>query len=326
MKTKELTRVRSTNEIAGKLGATEEIIADMRLRYTGLTADTLAKYEIVRLAIADVRDVRVGVEKSRKYLNSDATDFIKTVNAAAKKATEALVGIETPLKEAKAAIDDAKERERVAKIEEQKRKVAAEIEAARQAEEAERQRLEAERKAEQDRIAAEQADERAKLDAERAEYQLRMTEYDNKIKREQAARDEILRIESEKLAQERAAIEADRAAIEAEKFEETKRRDREEMARQAKIDAEKNAKDAAERAAKDKADRETAAVAEAARLKALQPDADKIRGLVQSLRDIEMPAMQTKDGAELLALSAQHIRVAIDALEFEIAKLEEIAV
>lgn len=128
---------------------TDDAIALKRGKYSLLKADTPQGYEQVRLAIADLRETRVAIEKRRKELKADSLEYGRKVDAVAKHLTEQIEAIESPLKALKAAVDEEKAR------------VKAEKEAAAQKAIAE---VEARLKAEADRLAT----ERAALDAERA--------------------------------------------------------------------------------------------------------------------------------------------------------------
>lgn len=193
-----------------KYNITDARIAELRSEFTGLTADTPKGYEAVRVAIATVRDIRVGVEKRRKELKEDSLAWGRKVDSEAKRLTALLEEIENPLKEAKALVDEAKERAK-REAEEKARKAEEERLAALKA--AEEARLKAEREAEEARIAA----ERERLAAERAEFEA-----------QQAA-----------LAEERKALDAEKerlAAAERAKIEQA-RKEQEEAERLARIEA-----------------------------------------------------------------------------------------
>lgn len=109
-------------------------------KYASLEAKTKEGYEQVRLAIADVRRLRVQVEKRRVELKADALAYGREVDAIAKSLTEQLEAIEQPMRLGvgreflKAGVDEEKQR---AKAE----KEAAALAAQRAQLEAERQRL-----------------------------------------------------------------------------------------------------------------------------------------------------------------------------------------
>lgn len=139
---------------------TEEDINAKLAKYTGLTADTPQGYELVRLAIGDLRNARVAIEKRRKELKADSLEYGRKVDAVAKHLTEKIEAIEQPLKAAKATVDDEKAR------------IKAEQEAA--AQRVIEEKMRAEREAEEARLKADRealATERAALDAQRAELE-----------------------------------------------------------------------------------------------------------------------------------------------------------
>ncbi len=164
-----------------ELGLADGVIEGLRGRLVGLTADTRAGYEAVRLGIAEVRALRVDVEQSRKELKKSAIEYGRKVDTEAKRVTAKLLEIEQPLKTEKARIDDEKVRlrrekeEAERKIREEKERIERErIEAEqrkqREANEAERKRLEDERRRQRLAIKAERqrlADERAELQKQR---------------------------------------------------------------------------------------------------------------------------------------------------------------
>lgn len=82
---------------------TDRAIEELKERYAGLSIipDDKDTYETVRLAIADVRTLRTTVEKKRKELKADALEWGRKVDGEAKRITEALLEIETPLKDEK---------------------------------------------------------------------------------------------------------------------------------------------------------------------------------------------------------------------------------
>jgi hypothetical protein len=159
---------------------TDAAIAEMkqRLKADLFDCSTTSGYEGCRKAIAEVRAIRVNVEKHRKFLKEESLEYGRKVDSEAKRITAELESIEEPLKAKKQAIDD--EKERVKREAEEKRLAAI--------------------KAEQDRVAAEAE---AKRQAEIAAENARM-----------AAEREALRVEQEKLAVERAKVEAERKAQE----------------------------------------------------------------------------------------------------------------
>lgn len=305
------------------LGVADETLAELRERFIGLTAETPAKYEQVRAAIADLRTVRVDVEKSRKELKADALEFGKRVDAEAKRITNALLEIEEPLKLEKQRIDDEKDRLRREKAEQERSRIEAELEARRLKAEEERQRIEAERKAEQDRIEAEQAAERERLALERQELDRQRAEIEAKQREAREAQEVIERAERERLDAERRQIEAERRQLDQEIRAEQERRNREEFERQAKLRAEQEAR---ERLEQERIEAERVAVAmeaEVARLDALRPDVDKLRSLVEVLRAIQPPNVTTREGKVLSALAMATISDAANAIETDVMTAQQ---
>lgn len=284
---------------------TEAAIADMRERYLPLVATTPEGYEAVRRAIGELRTSRTSIEKRRVALNADALDWQRKVNAEAKRLTGLLLEIEDPLKERKAAVDDAKERE----------KRSAEI-AAREAEEAKlRAILDAE--------AARLAEERARLAEERKALEIAQVAERERQRQEKSRADaertiaERLQAEArERLDAERRQLDAERAEIEAEK----QRAARAESERLAKIKAAEEAKAAAERQ-RLQALEETRLAAERAeaerlRLEAIRPDVERVASFVAQLRAIVPPDVQSPEARDVLATSIESIGFIAADLEY----------
>ena len=153
------------DDITTSLGVADAVIDELREKYGELKASDNAGYHAVRLAIADVRKVRVDVEKARKDLKADALEYGRKVDAEAKRVTALLLEIEEPLKAEKARIDDAKETARREKEEAERKQIEAEMEAKRKEQEELRRQVEEKRLAEQKRIAQEQEAERKQFEA-----------------------------------------------------------------------------------------------------------------------------------------------------------------
>ena len=116
---------------------TDAAIDVLRQEYAGLEIKTTADYERVRLAIADVRDRRVTVEKTRVELKAGALEYGRRVDSEAKRITAMLAEIEEPLKAEKQRVDDEKARVKREKEEAERARIEAELKAKREAEEAE---------------------------------------------------------------------------------------------------------------------------------------------------------------------------------------------
>lgn len=124
---------------------TDDAIALKRGKYALLKADTPQGYKEVQLAIADLRETRVAIEKRRKELKADSLEYGRKVDTVAKLLITQIEDIEKPLKALKSAVDEEKAQAKAAK------------------EAAERQALRADLDAEAARLAA----ERAEFEAER---------------------------------------------------------------------------------------------------------------------------------------------------------------
>jgi len=273
----------------------EAAIQRAREAYLGLSADTPQGYEEVRLALADLRGHRVGIEKRRVALKADALDYGRRVDAEAKRLTALIIEIEEPLSQKKHDVDYEKARVRAEAETARQEALAAKIRAEREVEEA---KLRAARNAEEVRLAAERKvleAERAALAEERRQAEAKAVEARAVL--EAAARVEEAKREAEraKIAEERRAEEerqrAEREAIEQERrtvAAEREQAERAEFERQAKIKAE------AEAVAKAERDR-IAAAEHAAKLAALAPDIEKVRLFAAAIRALPVPKGRTKD-------------------------------
>jgi hypothetical protein len=229
---------------------TDAAIEALRKEFATVSFDNPKNYAVGVKALAEVRTLRTWVEKKRVELKADAVAWGRKVDAEAKRVTGLLLAMEEPLKEKKAAVDEAKER--------------AEREAKEAAWRAEQERLLAERRAEEEKLKA----EREQLAAARAEQE-RIAAEQRKVADDQAA--------------ERRKIEAERYALDGEK----RRQAREDADRLAKIldDEERAAKVERDRIAAEQAkilEAERKA-AEAKRLEALKPDLEKLAGFGEVL-------------------------------------------
>ena len=283
-----------------KYSVTEAEIEDMKKTLVGLTAETPAKYQIVRDGIADCRDLRTAIERKRKELKEDSLKWGKLVDGEARRLTALILEIEEPLKLTKQAVDDEKERVKQEKAQAERLRIEAELKAKRDAEEAEAARIKAEKevaeKAERERIAAEQkaeserlAAERAKLAAEQAEADRKRAEAEAEMKRQQAIIDEQNRIAQAKIDEQAAIVKAEREKLAREQFE-------------------KEARERAEADARAKAEAEVAAAkrraeeAEAARIReeAQRPDREKLAGFATKLIHMQFPEVKTEEAAAVL--------------------------
>jgi hypothetical protein len=311
---------------------TEAAIAAKKAQFASLNADTWKGYEEVRLAIAEVRETRVAIEKRRVELKADALAYGRLVDSEAKRLTNLLLEIEEPLKAKKAEVDEAKARAKAAEEAEKRRVIeeqlaaqraeeAAREKAAREAEEArlaaEREALAAERKRLEEKAAAIEAERQAALAERAAKEQVeaervaaaRKAEQDRidaereKLATERRAQEEAARVEREALEAERRRVAAEREAAERAEFE-----------RQAKITAEREAVEKAERDRIEKARRE-------AELAALRPDVEKVAAFVAQIRALEPPEVSSPMIAEFLYTAKTVLAATAETLEESVAEV-----
>jgi hypothetical protein len=262
----------------------DTIVAKLAI-YADLGFGTPKEYAEGTKAIAHCRTTRVQVEARRKELKASSLDFGRRVDAVAKELTALIENIELPLRERKAAVDDAKERAKAEREAAERAAVEAQVRAAREAEEA---RLRAERAAEEARLAV----ERERLAAERAA----LAEQRRKEEDARAAEDAALRAQRERLDAERRELERERARATAE--------------REAKAQAER------ERVASDEARRaEEQRVAEhARRLAELQPDLVKLAAFAGAIRALQAPSVGA-DAKVALDITIKRLERAASELE-----------
>jgi DNA repair exonuclease SbcCD ATPase subunit len=318
-----------------KYDVNEAALALTKERCATLSADTPKGYEEVRLALADLRNARVGVEKRRVELKADALAFGRLVDSEAKRYTALLIEIEEPLSQKKHDVDYEKARVKAeaeavkiraleAEIAANRARQEAELKAVRDAEEArlavERAALDAERSklAEERRV----ADEAARVEREAAEAKLateRAALAEERRKADEAAavarkaedtrlqveRERLKKIEDEQQA-EREAIEADRRKVAAER----EKVERAEFERLAKIKAEKDAVEKAERDRLEAAERQ-------ARLDALRPDLEKVRAFAASIRALVAPKPRSKEAKAMIFAAVRGLDTV--AVELELA-------
>lgn len=138
-------------------GTSLDKLRALEAKCSSLTCADPRSYDDTRRMIGILRSTRGRIEKLRKEHNAEHQEAIRFVNGIARQLTDYVCNLEDPLKEKKAAVDDAKEREKRAKAEAERKAIEDKI-AAERAAEAELNRIEAER------LAA----ERAAVEAERA--------------------------------------------------------------------------------------------------------------------------------------------------------------
>lgn len=195
-------------------------LAALRAKHgnTVYEVSTTAGMEAAKAARAEIREPRFAVEKVRKAAKAPLLAIGRRIDAEAVRITEAILAIETP-------IDDQIKAEEARKVAEREAKKAAEVERLRLEAaaklKAEEERLAAERAAiAEERRKAEEAAaaERAKLAAERAKAEAEAAEAKREAEIELAAQRKAIAEAKEKAdleaAAERARLKADREAAE----------------------------------------------------------------------------------------------------------------
>ncbi len=312
-------------DVMDKFHMTEVDLQNMAARYTGLKIAGLADragYAQVHAARMELQDARILLEKTRKADNEERQRDIKICNAVAKYLTNIISPTEAALKAEEAAYEAEVERVKAEKQAAAAAKLQKRIEElqafgqpfvlaelaqmtdtqygflrataeegfkarealriAAEAALAEKQAQEA-AKAEADRKAKEEAEaaERARLEAVRAE---------------QAA-------EAKRLEEARAALRKEQEAVEAAKAAQAQRERDEVIAKaaadKARAEAEQAAKDEAarkEREALNEKARQEAEAKRAKEIEAAKPDAEKVRALAKTIREIALPKLSTDAG------------------------------
>lgn len=287
---------------------TEAAIAAIAEKCAPLSADTSQGYEEVRLAIANIRETRVAIEKRRVELKADALAYGRLVDSEAKRFTDLLVAIEEPLKQKKADVDYEKSRVKAEKEAAERKVVEDRIRAEQAAEDA---RLKAERDAEEARLRTLREAEEAKLADERARLaeERRIADEAARVQREafeaeQAATRKAQQAEQARLDAERAAVEKERRAVAAER----EAAERAEFERVAKVKAEEEAKA--------KAERERVEAAELqARIEAVKPDLEKVRSFAASILALVPPKVRSKKVAASLSAATATLAQVASGLE-----------
>jgi len=321
------------------LSQADEGIAELKERYLPLAIkgpDDTNGFKLVHAARMDVRNRRVGIEKTRKSLKADALEFGRRVDAEAKRITDQLSVIEEHLDAQETAYEDAREAIK-RKAEEAKQAVLqARIDALRavdvvlpvlqvaaltddafanlladadrdhkaklakiEAERVERERLEAEAAAARKAEDERLAKERAELEAERKRIAAEQAEQE-RIADEAAAKERAsIEAERKRMAEEQAKIDAERRKVEEAAAEQ---RRQVELAKAREEAAERARIEEQERARReDEAAKQQAAAEEAARREAeeLRPDKEKLLALSEVIRAITVPAVVKPKAKEL---------------------------
>jgi DNA segregation ATPase FtsK/SpoIIIE-like protein len=304
----------------------DEVIADIKERYTGLT---VAKdgFKTVKAARIEVKNLRCSVENLRKELKADVLERGKIIDEEATRLKGLLAPIEKQLEQEEEAEEARKAAEARAKVEAEEKKLQDRIDQiaalgttpdiktvkAMDDEFFDHYVRDLKVQAEARRIAAEEAAriQAEKEAAEQAERDRLAALHAEEMKRQA----EELAIRERELQAERAKIEAERAAAEAIRLEqlriEQEVRDKAEAERQAVIAAE-NAKLAAERAelARQQAALRLAEVArqqELARLEAIERAKAEEAARIESARLLaaEKARLEAIENARLEALKPE---------------------
>jgi hypothetical protein len=251
-----------------ELGVADAVVAGLRQRLEGASAETPAGYQIVRRGIGECRSLRGQVKQAHKDLKQSALEWGRACDAELRRVTGLIEDVELPLRAEKQRVDDEKlrikrEKEEAERLEreEQERVEREEREKSEAAEREEREKAEA---AEREIIRQQQKAEWKRLEEETAKLrEQRMAQ-----ERKQREEEELLAIERKKVEDEKAAI---REALEKERRDQEAKLAAEEQAR---IEAEE--REAAERLREER-----------------KPDTEKLEDLAGKLSDYELPEVST---------------------------------
>lgn len=285
-------------------------ISELRTKLEGLTAETPAKYQFVKSGIAEVRMLRVAVEKTRKNLKKDALEYGRKVDSEAKRITAELVSVEEPLKLEKAKIDDERARKIREKEEAKQLLIDAEKEKQRAVEE---DRIRAELEREREEI----AEDRRKAEAIRKIAEEKQAERQARFDAERKAAEDEQAEEKSKLEKERSAIEAERLAVEKKKYQ-----------FEIREQAEQDEKDRLNRMEQEAGEAERRAEKHRLEMDALQPDVVKVRKLAAALRQIQPPEVKSEHARDTIKGAIEEVNeTATDleawCLQFETQKEEQ---
>lgn len=287
-------------------------LAELKAKYGALTiagVNDKKGYELVHAGRMEVRAYRTAVDKTRKALNEEHQDYIRRVNAEAKRITGLLLEIEEPLDAEETRIDSEIAAIKAAKQKEINDRLQARVTAltavgapfqlseltmmtdmvfdmvlktATEAWEA-KEKIRLDQEAHAKAFQEQQAKEAAAAEEEK--------------KRKAKEEADALAEEKKKLALQKAEQDKKAAELKAQEDEinrkkaEAERKEREEKIRQ---EAEAAAKVKAEQEAKAKA-------AKAAAIEAAKPDADKLNHLAMEIETMDYPVMSTEAGKAALA-------------------------
>lgn len=277
----------------------------------------------------ELKAVRVAVEKVRKTMKADALEYGRLVEAIAKSLTAVIEPEENRLEDCEKFAERAEAARQLALRNARAEALApfcsdvsiyplgtmteeafSELLSGLQA--AHEKRIADAKKAEEERIAREQAEaaERARIKAE-----------NERLKAEAEARERAAKAEREAADKARREAEA-KAAAERKVLEEKARKEREAAQEEIrKANAAREAAEAkvkAEAEAKAKAEREAAAAAKKA---AAAPDAEKIRQLSKSIRNMAMPDVKSAEAKSLIGVIGVWVHKLAERIDEEVTKL-----
>jgi len=302
---------------------TEGALAVLKEKYTEIPdCSTKEGYEECRIGIAELRTLRTSLDKVRKGLNADDQARINFRNSEAKRITGELTALENPMKAAKQAVDEEKERKkREAAEKEQKRVdmirhqinligVSMQAYPGMSEEDLEQCRVNLKNAFDFD---FQEFAEQAKLEFERVSRHLEKVfeERNAHIEEQERVKEEQAKLEAERkrLAEEQAKIEEERkeaaaAMQKAQEEAEAAKREAEEEKRkiQAEREAEQKAKEEEARKEQESKAMAERVAAEEKRQESLRPDKDKLHDWFAKLRQIDGPAgIKAQESKDLLA-------------------------
>jgi len=287
-----------------KYSVTDAVIGELKAKYAGLKIVDTASYENVRVAIGEVRDIRVGVENHRKHLKATALEYGRNVDAEAKRITALLEEVENPLKSEKAKVDDEKARIKAEKEQVERDRVAAirarmfdmvmltsnllgknSVELQQISERLFDMNITKE-------VYQEFTDEAERVKMECLDASLKAREVRITWEQEEASRKaEAERLDKQRQDQEaeRKRLDDEKAKLEAEKKAEENRKDRERIAEEARVKAEQEAQEKFARVEREKKEREEAEAKEKERKAAQAPDKEKLLAFADELSAVKAP-------------------------------------
>ncbi len=322
---------------------TNAALAELKERHAGKVVTDKASLKVVTGAIGEVRTLRTSIEKKRKELKADSIAWGKRVDAEAIRLTEALLEIETPMKESKAEfgaqlaegkrLEEEKERRRGETHQERIRNIIAMPGKAIMGGKGELKRqittLESwhvdEDLCEEFTISTKEARESA-LNAMKDLLQGEL-EREAEAERQAQIREEQ-EAEQRRLDEQRQAQEEAERKLQEERDESQRQQDEvAEQKRQAELAEEKRLKDIVDeeaRVAKEAADREAEEAAEVARREreeALRPDKEKLETFAKYLLAVSGPDLSENEALRIREEAKYGIKTVANLI---IAKIEEL--